>query len=602
MTHRFLVAVVAGLILLPSVTLAAEEALAPMFNPVCWRQKDCEAQRQKMNPGNRETSGGWVTDFPCTGEWGKCLPTGITKTQIAIGGRREFTNLGDYLQQIYRYSIMMAGILAVVVIMISGVQWLTSGGSSEKITSAKKRLGGAIMGLFLVYMSYSILTWINPALTTLRLPQAWMVRPATLMPSFCSGLPTSTTYALASDNIDDQVTKLDTTPDFANSLTYSGVPKTDKINKNWVKETFYCGKRFFMDGGGSGTCFGDVCKQSGSQPFTCSDLPYEGKAEKKKFNCVQGQLMGSIDGTVGGASNKTVDNDIKLLAFCKTGKIVSVTEIDATGNSNPQYYRFNLPADGMARVCGGEKNVGGYFLGVEGNDETAAGGALAEGGEASTGADDWYAVGQTAPGSRDCSVNLAKAAMRYYPPDDSGYGECGPGNIQCSCSYIGLDHIANNIKLHGKEFEKYLISPADLKRGYTCNIHMDRRDFPPTDNGAVMVDLIKAKEIGWAVGTYAAPAGAIIAGGTFMFVCATVDITAAAVTLGAALAAMPGCFAMTAAIAGAGWGGGAALGLVSGGVWVLGDALIHNYDKALGADKSECILDELNSPNLDNID
>ncbi|PIT88377.1 MAG: hypothetical protein COU29_01135 [Candidatus Magasanikbacteria bacterium CG10_big_fil_rev_8_21_14_0_10_36_32] len=144
-------------------------------NYLCWKKEDCVQARQEM-AGELLASDGWIQEEPCTGEWGKCLAGRATKTSISFGGKSSFANLGDYIKTIYNYALVALGVLAVVMIIVSGVQWITSAGSSEVIGQSKKRIGGAVIGLFIAFMSYNILNSINPALVNLRLPQIWMLR------------------------------------------------------------------------------------------------------------------------------------------------------------------------------------------------------------------------------------------------------------------------------------------------------------------------------------------------------------------------------------------------------------------------------------------
>ncbi len=76
-----------------------------------------------------------------------------------------FPFLGEYLAAAYRYAVGAAAILAIVIIIISGLQWAASAGNQETIGSAKKRIFGALIGLFLAVGSYTILYTINPELT-----------------------------------------------------------------------------------------------------------------------------------------------------------------------------------------------------------------------------------------------------------------------------------------------------------------------------------------------------------------------------------------------------------------------------------------------------
>ena len=88
----------------------------------------------------------------------------------AYGRQATFINvpyLGEYLLAVYRYAIVVASILAVVFIIIGGLQWTISGGSPEKIKSAQKKIAGAITGLIIALLSYTLLYIINPTLTSL---------------------------------------------------------------------------------------------------------------------------------------------------------------------------------------------------------------------------------------------------------------------------------------------------------------------------------------------------------------------------------------------------------------------------------------------------
>ena len=61
-------------------------------------------------------------------------------------------------------------------IVWAGFKWLTSGGSPERITDAKKKIGNALTGMALVLGSYLILQTVNPALVRLRTPPIKMAR------------------------------------------------------------------------------------------------------------------------------------------------------------------------------------------------------------------------------------------------------------------------------------------------------------------------------------------------------------------------------------------------------------------------------------------
>lgn len=94
-----------------------------------------------------------------------------TDKQIPIGeeknGTTSSTLLADYITSFYTYALNILGVLAVLVLMAGGVQWIISGGNTKKIESAKKMIGGSLFGGFLLLGSYLLLNTINPELTKL---------------------------------------------------------------------------------------------------------------------------------------------------------------------------------------------------------------------------------------------------------------------------------------------------------------------------------------------------------------------------------------------------------------------------------------------------
>ncbi len=70
--------------------------------------------------------------------------------------------LEGYIRTIYTYIASIAGIIAVSIIIISGIQISASGGDSTKIEEAKKRIIKAFMGIAIMFLSGIILYTINP--------------------------------------------------------------------------------------------------------------------------------------------------------------------------------------------------------------------------------------------------------------------------------------------------------------------------------------------------------------------------------------------------------------------------------------------------------
>jgi len=296
MFRRLAIFGVLAAVSLPFTVVLAQSSV-PEFNPMCWREKDCQNARASFLKKRYEAltaeekkqvdEGFSKNEDPCVGgdsnnPWGKCLPSNVATTEIAFGGQRRFLHIGDFIKTNYNYALGIVGILAAVMMIVAGFQWVTSGGNSEAITSAKKRIGGAIVGMFIAYMSFFILNTINPATVNLRLPQVWLIRQQQLTPQFCSAASATGKFQFAADT-DDQISvkKLPDKLDY--SLSFQNRTPADANEKN-----FYCGKRFFVKDAGAATCFGDYC-DPGKGCAAFGDDP------KQKYYCKEDAL---ISGTV----------------------------------------------------------------------------------------------------------------------------------------------------------------------------------------------------------------------------------------------------------------------------------------------------------------
>jgi len=119
------------------------------------------------------------------------------KTDIPIieeGGDRYLLipYLGQYISAIYKWSIAAAGVLAVIVIIVSAIQWMfpalnlfTEGEGNQKktINQAKKRIWRSIGGLVIALASYTLLYTINPELVEFDALKVKYIEKKTLSPA-----------------------------------------------------------------------------------------------------------------------------------------------------------------------------------------------------------------------------------------------------------------------------------------------------------------------------------------------------------------------------------------------------------------------------------
>lgn len=74
------------------------------------------------------------------------------------------SSAGNYIKAFYTFGVMAGTIVAVLVLMVAGFMWLTAAGNVTQISQAKTYIGGAMTGLVLLLLSFTILQTINPKL------------------------------------------------------------------------------------------------------------------------------------------------------------------------------------------------------------------------------------------------------------------------------------------------------------------------------------------------------------------------------------------------------------------------------------------------------
>ncbi len=78
-----------------------------------------------------------------------------------------FDELKGYISRIYKFGMSVTGILAVIVLALGGITWLTSGGNANQIGKAKQYIWGSMTGLVLALLSYTLLNLVNPEIVKL---------------------------------------------------------------------------------------------------------------------------------------------------------------------------------------------------------------------------------------------------------------------------------------------------------------------------------------------------------------------------------------------------------------------------------------------------
>jgi uncharacterized membrane protein YidH (DUF202 family) len=82
-------------------------------------------------------------------------PLGVNNANVGLPGAND-TDPRNMAISIVTYLMTFLGIIAVIVILYGGFQWLTAGGNEDKVGSAKKTIIAGIIGLVIIIAAYAI--------------------------------------------------------------------------------------------------------------------------------------------------------------------------------------------------------------------------------------------------------------------------------------------------------------------------------------------------------------------------------------------------------------------------------------------------------------
>jgi len=60
----------------------------------------------------------------------------------------------------------LLALIAVIIILIGGFEWMTAGGNEERVETARKRLKYGVIGLVIIFLAYAIASFVISRLNT----------------------------------------------------------------------------------------------------------------------------------------------------------------------------------------------------------------------------------------------------------------------------------------------------------------------------------------------------------------------------------------------------------------------------------------------------
>ncbi len=94
----------------------------------------------------------------CTGEQAKSAVCTSRTTIDPISGEN------GILVQAANIIAIMGGIAAIIIIIVSGIKFMTSGGDAERIKSARNTIINAIIGIIIIILSRAIILFVTAKL------------------------------------------------------------------------------------------------------------------------------------------------------------------------------------------------------------------------------------------------------------------------------------------------------------------------------------------------------------------------------------------------------------------------------------------------------
>jgi hypothetical protein len=96
------------------------------------------------------------------------IPAIAADTEL-IAGMPKNASSAEVIVYIFNLAVAIGAFLAVVIIVMAGIEWMTSEGNPSKVEGAKDKIKNTLLGVAILIGCYLILGVINPSLTTIKI-------------------------------------------------------------------------------------------------------------------------------------------------------------------------------------------------------------------------------------------------------------------------------------------------------------------------------------------------------------------------------------------------------------------------------------------------
>jgi lysophospholipase L1-like esterase len=202
----------------------------------------------------------------------------------------------ELITAVYKFSIAIFSIIAVIVIILQGFRIITSGGSSEGTSEGYKKIGHAVIGLFIAWGSFLILYTVNPKLVQFN----------PLSVKVINSIP------IEGMEFDDKAPGYDesdaATSEQAETPTITDLSDLDKIFTSYAA----C---YGLDPG----ILKSIAKaESGLHPYSGTGKKYQGLFQMDKAYCQGGLELGKYPKSLGLSCTNRIDPETNTAAAAAT--------------------------------------------------------------------------------------------------------------------------------------------------------------------------------------------------------------------------------------------------------------------------------------------
>lgn len=206
---------------------------SPADNVLCFSKTECEGQKDTRD----RQAARWTGQTPeCIGGQGYCTPIQYADIDLSfkLGAVEKVADIGQYVQVAYNLLLGICVTVAIVMVMVGGVQYVLGAGMPEQVAKAKRRIQNAVIGLVLLLSAYLILYTVNPQLVSLELPAVPMAKRVTV---FDESVTCERLVKPLSDGSASQATFGEETPGTNGGAAYCGTVKMVLTNERGEKMT-----------------------------------------------------------------------------------------------------------------------------------------------------------------------------------------------------------------------------------------------------------------------------------------------------------------------------------------------------------------------------